>query len=65
MKDFIEVININGFRGILNISLISEVSEIKNSGMTMLVYNNHEITLNERYDKFLSRLTEIANVEEI
>lgn len=65
MKDFIEVLDTNGFRGIVNISLISEVSEIKNSGMTMLVYNNREITLNERYDKFLSRLTDIANVEEI
>lgn len=65
MKDFIEIINTNGIRGLLNISLITEVSENEISGKAILVYNNQEITINESYEKFLRRLTDIANVEEV
>ena len=45
MKDFIEIINTNGIRGLLNISLITEVSENEISGKAILVYNNQEIPL--------------------
>lgn len=65
MKDFIEIINTNGIRGLVNISLITEVSENESSGKAILVYNNQEIPLNESYEKFLRRLTDIANVEEV
>lgn len=65
MKDFIEIINTNGIRGLLNISLITEVSENEISGKAILVYNNQEIPINESYEKFLRRLTDIANVEEV
>ena len=65
MKDFIEIINTNGIRGLVNISLITEVSENEISGKAILVYNNQEIPINESYEKFLRRLTDIANVEEV
>ena len=65
MKDFIEIINTNGIRGLLNISLITEVSENEISGKAILVYNNQEIPINESYEKFLRRLTDIADVEEV
>ena len=66
MSKFIEVQTVHGSRMLVNLSGILCVCESEKGEPTVIsLPDNWDISLDETYDHFLNRLSQISEVEEI
>lgn len=66
MSKFIEVETVHGSRALVNLSEIRCVYEIEKGEPPEISFSdNWDISLDETYDHFLNRLSQISEVEEL